>query len=72
MFRHTGLEFLVRLAFSRNPRLVIQAVHWDRGRLARRERDARAALAAESSSRSFAPDGAGCGRDARGLSEEVE
>ena len=51
----------------------MQALHWDRGRLARIEREARTALLQFNPLRGQrVPDGARCGRDARGPSEELE
>ena len=51
---------------------MIQALHWDRGRLARREREAGAVGWQLGRFEISAPDGARCGRDARGPSEELE
>jgi hypothetical protein len=46
--------------------------YWDRGRPARCEREARAGFRGGKFLQEVAADGAPCGRDARGPSEEVE
>ena len=58
--------------FSSNLRLVTQALHWDRGRPARRERTARTERLELTTLEIIAPYGARSGRAARGPSEELE
>jgi hypothetical protein len=50
----------------------MQALHWERGRLARNEREARARRRQLARCKVSAPDGALGGRDARAPSEELE